>query len=99
MRPFLTKAAKKEVVALEIMVSDGDDGVGYYALPGDTPSTIEIPFYLKPGTYTLDIILRFKDRCEQFYKSTLRVTNEVFDRAPDQHPKEGIKLKMPKVYD
>ncbi len=103
--PLLSGAARKKVVSLEVGISEGSHAsdnfhhLGYYALPEGKPSAIEIPFYFKPGVYDLGIALRFQDECEQFYRSTLRVTNETFDRAEDQHPKEGIKLKMPPVYD
>lgn len=103
--PLLTEAAKKRVVNLEIGISEGDHAsnnfhhVGYYALPEARVGAIEIPFYFQPGVYNLTIAIRFGDDCEQYYHSTLRVTNDVFDRAQDQRPLEGIKLKMPKIYD
>ncbi len=103
--PRLSNAARGRIFNLEVGISEGSHAadnfhhLGYYALPDGKSAAIEIPFYFKPGVYDLGIVVRFKDECEQFYRSTMRVTNDTFDRAEDQHPKEGIKLKMPHIYD
>lgn len=97
--PSLSAAARKNIIALEMGISHAHDPDGYYALAGGTSSVVTIPPHFRPGTYNLGIAVRFKDGCEQFYESTLRVTNQVFDKAANQFSQEGITLKMPHVYD